>query len=68
MISCWTLRFGKHFNLLEGLLVQFNPVGNTASHGPNVNIVKTVVGECPLLVDIVDLEFAVGRNKAGLDG
>ena len=48
--------------------MQFDPVWDASSHCPNVNIVKAIVGECPFLVDIVDLEFAIGRNKAGLDG
>lgn len=65
LVEAWVL---KRENLLEGLLVQLNPVGDTASHGSDVNKVKAVVWECPFLVDIVNLEFAVWRNKARLDG
>lgn len=54
--------------LLEGFLVQLDPVGDAASHGTDVNKVEAAVWECPFLVDIVHFEFAVGRNKAGLDG
>lgn len=48
--------------------MQLYPVWDAASHGPDVNKVKGVVWKCPFLVDIVNLEFAVGRDKAGLDG
>lgn len=47
--------------------MQLDPIRDTSCHAADVNKVKVVSRVSPFLVDIIDLKFAVGWNKAGLN-
>lgn len=47
--------------------MKLDPVGDATRHGADVHQVKVVLRVGPILVDVVYLELAVGRDKAGLD-
>jgi len=48
---------------LDGLLVKRSPVRDATSHVANVEEVEHILLECPLFVNVVNLEFAVGWHK-----
>lgn len=54
-------------NILENLFMEFDPIGDTTRHGPDMDKVKVIVGIRPFLGNVVDFELAVGRHKRRLD-
>ena len=48
--------------------MESSPVRNAAGHVAEMNKVKLIIREGPVLVDVVNLEFAVGRYEGWLDG
>lgn len=54
-------------DLLERLLNQLSPISDTSQHGPDVNEVERALWECPLLLDIINLELYILGDPGRLD-
>lgn len=53
--------------LPQAFSVKLNPVRDTADHGSDMDKVKVVLAECPVVVGVVDLETAVGWDEIWLN-
>lgn len=51
----------------ESLLVKGFPVNDRAEHCAHVNVIKSIIGPCPVLIGVIQLEFEIRGYPTGLN-